>query len=91
MLLHAKVLKETETIKTISFFVAFLLLAAFPLGVEPSGPLPPGYAYAITKDYPVYANPGKAKILENSPTSAAGTESTTKFWASGFIVTVPVK
>ena len=43
------------------------------------------------QDYPVYSNPGKAKILENSPTSAEGTESTTKFWASGFIVIVPAK
>ena len=31
-LLHAKILKETETEKTIVFFVTFLSLVAFQLG-----------------------------------------------------------
>ena len=39
-------LKETETDKTIDFFVTFLSLVAFQFGGGP-GPLPPsGYAYA---------------------------------------------
>ena len=39
-LLYAKVLGETETKETIGFFVAFLSLVAFQLGVG-AGPLDP--------------------------------------------------
>ena len=46
VLLYAKkVLKETETEKTIVFFVKFLSLVAFQLG-RARAPCPPGYAYA---------------------------------------------
>ena len=45
VLLYAKMLKETETEKTIVFFVTFLSLVAFQL----VGPRPPGPPLATPK------------------------------------------
>ena len=44
VLLHLKMLKETETEETIGFNVTFLSLVAFPLGGQAPWALP-GYAY----------------------------------------------
>ena len=47
-MLYAKMLKETETEKTIAFFVTFLSLVAFQLG----GRAPPsGYAYVAQTSF----------------------------------------
>ena len=44
VLLYTKILKKTETEKTIVFFVTFLSLVALQLG---EGRAPSGYAYGV--------------------------------------------
>ena len=63
VLLHAKLLKETESEETIVFFVTFLSLVAFQLGggAGPPGPSP-GYAYGSSLSSPYLHVKSKTRL-----------------------------